>query len=225
MTSVKEMFDSLLKSCKKYIDTIMAGYGDGDKEMAGFEKRYMGDYVGNAPIDHVLFRKFLRLLNDLYNIDQGQTLLDALERLEQLSQQKQDRNDTRLATDSKSIVGAINELDKLLNKVTATEDGELTKLNIKLFSVESNKQDKTDASLQTDSKSVTGAINEVLSNANENESNIKQLNSDVSQLEVVNKQLQADLVAAQEKVQILEADNSALRKELAEVKQLTYAAL
>jgi chromosome segregation ATPase len=185
----------------------------------------MGDYVGNAPIDHVLFRKFLRLLNDLYNIDQGQTLIDALERLEQLSQQKQDRNDTRLATDSKSIVGAINELDKLLNKVIATEDGELTKLNIKLFSVESNKQDKTDASLQTDSKSVTGAINEVLSNANENESNIKQLNSDVSQLEVVNKQLQADLVAAQEKVQTLEADNSALRKELAEVKQLTYAAL
>jgi peptidoglycan hydrolase CwlO-like protein len=209
----------------KYIDTIMSGYGKGDKEMAGFEKRYMGDYVGNAPIDHVLFRKFLRLLNDLYNIDQGQTLIDALERLEQLSQQKQDRNDTRLATDSKSIVGAINELDKLLNKVTATEDGELTKLNIKLFSVESNKQDKTDASLQTDSKSVTGAINEVLSNANENESNIKQLNSDVSQLEVVNKQLQADLVAAQEKVQTLEADNSALRKELAEVKQLTYAAL
>lgn len=225
MTSVKEMFDSLLKSCMKYIDTIMSGYGKGDKEMAGFEKRYMGDYVGNAPIDHVLFRKFLRLLNDLYNIDQGQTLIDALERLEQLSLQKQDRNDTRLATDSKSIVGAINELDKLLNKVTATEDGELTKLNIKLFSVESNKQDKTDASLQTDSKSVTGAINEVLSNANENESNIKQLNSDVSQLEEVNKQLQADLVAAQEKVQILEADNSALRKELAEVKQLTYAAL
>lgn len=59
----KDMFDKLLVACKSYINSIMAGYVSTDKEIASFEKLYMGHYVGNAPINHELFRKFLRLFD------------------------------------------------------------------------------------------------------------------------------------------------------------------
>ena len=120
MMTQKVMFDTLLAAAKKYIDSIMAGYGETDKEIAGFEKNNMGSYSGNAPIDHVLFRKFLRLLDELKHIDLGELLLDVDKRtqyldvaVDHLIEDKQDRYDDGLLTVDKTIRGAINEV---LNK-------------------------------------------------------------------------------------------------------------
>jgi hypothetical protein len=70
------MFNALLGACKKYIDSIFSGYTTETKELAAFEKENMARYSGGAAIDHVLFRKFLRLLNRLYSIDLGELLLN-----------------------------------------------------------------------------------------------------------------------------------------------------
>lgn len=60
MMTDKMMLDVLLHASKQYIDGILKGYGTTDKELASFEKNNMARYSGDAPIDHVLFRRFLR---------------------------------------------------------------------------------------------------------------------------------------------------------------------
>jgi hypothetical protein len=97
MMTQKQMLDILLSACKGYIDSIMSGYGKVDKELSGFEEKYMGSYSGGAPIDHVLFRKFLRMFDPTT---------------------KQDKIDQGLETDSKDVVGAINELLGKLGSVS-----------------------------------------------------------------------------------------------------------
>lgn len=74
--TTKQMFDKLLAACKKYIDNILGGYSEGSKEMAAFEKRHMERYSGGAAVDHVLFRLFLRRLNEIYKIDLGDRFLE-----------------------------------------------------------------------------------------------------------------------------------------------------
>jgi hypothetical protein len=78
------MFNALLGACKKYIDSIFSGYTTETKELAAFEKENMARYSGGAAIDHVLFRKFLRLLNGMYSID-AYTKSDIDEMLEKKS--------------------------------------------------------------------------------------------------------------------------------------------
>jgi tRNA(Ser,Leu) C12 N-acetylase TAN1 len=63
MMTDKMMLDVLLHASKQYIDGILKGYGTTNKELASFEKNNMARYSGDAPIDHVLFRKFLRRFN------------------------------------------------------------------------------------------------------------------------------------------------------------------
>lgn len=74
--TTKQMFDELLSACKKYIDSILDGYGEDAKEMAVFEKKHMERYSGGAAVDHVLFRLFLRRLNEIYKIDLGDRFLE-----------------------------------------------------------------------------------------------------------------------------------------------------
>jgi hypothetical protein len=74
--TTKQMFDELLAACKKYIDNILGGYSEGSKEMAAFEKKHMERYSGGAAVDHVLFRLFLRRLNEIYKIDLGDRFLE-----------------------------------------------------------------------------------------------------------------------------------------------------
>lgn len=74
--TTKQMFDELLAASKKYIDNILGGYSEGSKEMAAFERKHMARYSGGASIDHVLFRLFLRRLNELYRIDLGDRFLE-----------------------------------------------------------------------------------------------------------------------------------------------------
>lgn len=74
--TTKQMFDELLAASKKYIDNILGGYSEGSKEMAAFEKKHMERYSGGAAVDHVLFRLFLRRLNEIYKIDLGDRFLE-----------------------------------------------------------------------------------------------------------------------------------------------------
>jgi hypothetical protein len=74
--TTKQMFDELLAACEKYIDNILGGYSEGSKEMAAFEKKHMERYSGGAAVDHVLFRLFLRRLNEIYKIDLGDRFLE-----------------------------------------------------------------------------------------------------------------------------------------------------
>lgn len=60
MMTDKMMLDVLLHASKQYIDGILKGYGTTNKNLASFEKNNMARYSGDAPIDHVLFRRFLR---------------------------------------------------------------------------------------------------------------------------------------------------------------------
>jgi hypothetical protein len=63
MMTDKMMLDVLLHASKQYIDSILKGYGTTNKELASFEKNNMARYSGDAPIDHVLFRRFLRIFD------------------------------------------------------------------------------------------------------------------------------------------------------------------
>jgi hypothetical protein len=97
--TTKQMFESLLEACKRYIDSILGGYSKGVKDVATFEKENMERYSGGAAIDHVLFRKFLRQF-DPKDIENN------------LARDKQDKVDDDLQTSEKSVVGAINEINK-----------------------------------------------------------------------------------------------------------------
>lgn len=72
----KQMFDALLLACKGYINSTLSKYTEETKELASFEKKHMERYSGGAPIDHVLFRLFLRRLNEIYKIDLGDRFLE-----------------------------------------------------------------------------------------------------------------------------------------------------
>lgn len=100
----KILFDKIISICKEYIDSIMENYTKEEKELASFEKIHMSRYSGNASVDHVLFRNFLRRFVSLpIDIDT-----------------KQDATDESLATEEKSIVGAINEVNKKLSNVSTS---------------------------------------------------------------------------------------------------------
>jgi hypothetical protein len=111
------------------------------------------------------------------------------------------------------------ETDEKLNDKAATKD--LSSLNEYVVNAD-NQQKEVSARLETE---IAEANSRITENENNTIATINQLQAQISSLRVENAEQQADLVAAQKKVQTLEADNSALRKELAEVKQLTYAAL
>lgn len=95
--TTKQAFDALLQACKKYIDTKLGEYTKDAKKLASFEKDNMARYSGGAAIDHVLFRKFLRLFDpeDIRN---------------NLANHKQDKYDEGLKTFNKTVVGGINEV-------------------------------------------------------------------------------------------------------------------
>lgn len=110
----KETINYIITICKQYIDDVLRGWGVSkeEKELVAFEKEHMPytKYSGNQSIDHVLFRKFIRFLNSLYKIDLGELLLDVDSRTKKLEVIKQDATDDSLATENKTIVGAINEI-------------------------------------------------------------------------------------------------------------------
>lgn len=102
MISDKQKVDVIISACKEYINSVLEGFSGNEKSLASFEQKHMGQYVGGAPIDHVAFRRFLRLYDpeDIKN---------------NLAKDKQDKVDDRLSTEDKTIVGAINELDAAIN--------------------------------------------------------------------------------------------------------------
>jgi hypothetical protein len=95
--TTKQIIDSILDACKKYIDGLFSGYTNNEKKLVAFEKENMARYSGGAAIDHVLFRKFLRLFDpdDIRN---------------NLANHKQDKYDEGLKTADKTVVGGINEV-------------------------------------------------------------------------------------------------------------------
>lgn len=97
----KEFIDSIVKQLKEYVDAKLRGWGlsDEEKSLVAFEQNHMPytQYSGNQSIDHVLFRKFLRLF-DPENIRNN------------LANHKQDKYDEGLKTADKTVVGAINEV-------------------------------------------------------------------------------------------------------------------
>ena len=111
------------------------------------------------------------------------------------------------------------ETDEKLNDKAATKD--LSSLNDYVVNAD-NQQKEVSARLEIE---IADANSRITENESNTAATINQLKAQITNLQTENAEQQASLVAAQEKVQILEADNSALRKELAEVKQLTYAAL
>jgi hypothetical protein len=105
----KQMFDALLLACKDYINSSLSKYTEETKELASFEKKHMERYSGGAPIDHVLFRLFLRRLNEIYKIDLGDKLLDV---------------DAKVNV----IEPLVNEINALLGQITDPQDGDLVRL-------------------------------------------------------------------------------------------------
>lgn len=69
----KRDVEAILDSLKEYVKDLLSGWGlsDEEKSLVAFEQKYMPytEYSGKQAIDHVLFRKFLRLLNGMYSID------------------------------------------------------------------------------------------------------------------------------------------------------------
>lgn len=61
----KQAIDYIISICKQYIDEVLRGWGlsKEEKELVAFEKEHMPytKYSGNQSVDHVLFRKFLRV--------------------------------------------------------------------------------------------------------------------------------------------------------------------
>lgn len=114
--STQYMYSQLLGAVEKYIDKrlldILASYNQTDVDLTAFETINMEKYSGNAPIDHVLFRKFLRQF-DPADIENN------------LAKNKQDKVDSLLGTTDKSVVGSINEvlaLVKTLGSGTAEKE-------------------------------------------------------------------------------------------------------
>lgn len=109
----KRDVDIILASIKDYVNELLMGWGlsDEEKSLIAFEQKYMPytEYSGKQSVDHVLFRKFLRLLNQLYSIDQGELLLDV---------------DARV----KAIEPLVNEINALLGQITDPQDGDLVRL-------------------------------------------------------------------------------------------------
>lgn len=76
---MRTMFDQLLKESKRYIDSILSGYGKTDLTMAEFEKEFMERYSGDRAVDHELFRKYLRTLSKYledFKEDLGEEIFD-----------------------------------------------------------------------------------------------------------------------------------------------------
>lgn len=97
----KKDIDIIIQSIKQYVNELLRGWrlSDEEKSLVAFEKEHMpfSKYSGNQSVDHVLFRKFLRLFDpeDIKN---------------NLAKDKQDKYDERLKTDNKTVVGGINEV-------------------------------------------------------------------------------------------------------------------
>ena len=78
----------------------------------------------------------------------------------------QSKNDNGLQTSNKTIVGAINEIDtKSLTAIDYTDGTDIIIEDVSNVDL-SNYQQKTDNNLQTSSKELVGAINELFQSAN-----------------------------------------------------------
>lgn len=77
--------------------------------------------------------------------------------INELKTNKQNKTDNALTTESKQVVGAINEHDLKIN----THNTRLNNIDNDIIQLESTKQNKSDNNLTTTSKNVVGAINEV----------------------------------------------------------------
>lgn len=100
----KEFIDSIVKQLKEYVDAKLRSWGlsDEEKSLVAFEQKYMPytRYSGEQSVDHVLFRKFLRVFNPDAIREAAKGDLD----------KKQDKVDNNLKTTNNTVVGAINEL-------------------------------------------------------------------------------------------------------------------
>ncbi|WP_168105295.1 hypothetical protein, partial [Spiroplasma platyhelix] len=96
---------------------------------------------------------------------------------------KQDKTDNGLNTTTKTVVGAINELNtSKVNDIdfTSFQESVLQYQNITNNSL-NNKQDKTDANLTTVDITIVGAINEVKSNSDKQTTTIEQNTTNINQ--------------------------------------------
>lgn len=64
---IKQDVDIILALVKEYVKNLLSGWGlsDTDKSLIAFEQKYMPytRYSGNQSVDHVLFRRFLRIFD------------------------------------------------------------------------------------------------------------------------------------------------------------------
>lgn len=114
----KRDVEIILASLKEYVKDLLLGWGlsDEEKSLVAFEQKYMPytEYSGKQSVDHVLFRKFLRVFNP-----------DAIREAAKVDvDKKQDKVDEGLQTKQKTIVGAINEVNE---KVEAQDTEALRK--------------------------------------------------------------------------------------------------
>lgn len=114
----KRDVEAILDSLKEYVKDLLLGWGlsDEEKSLVAFEQKYMPytEYSGKQSVDHVLFRKFLRIFNP-----------DAIREAAKVDvDKKQDKVDEGLQTKEKTIVGAINEVNE---KVEAQDTESLRK--------------------------------------------------------------------------------------------------
>lgn len=114
----KRDVEIILASLKEYVKDLLLGWGlsDEEKSLVAFEQKYMPytEYSGKQSVDHVLFRKFLRVFNP-----------DAIREAAKVDiDKKQDKVDEGLQTKEKTIVGAINEVNE---KVEAQDTEALRK--------------------------------------------------------------------------------------------------
>lgn len=114
----KRDVEAILDSLKEYVKDLLLGWGlsDEEKSLVAFEQKYMPytEYSGKQSVDHVLFRKFLRIFNP-----------DAIREAAKVDvDKKQDKVDEGLQTKEKTIVGAINEVNE---KVEAQDTEALRK--------------------------------------------------------------------------------------------------
>ena len=110
--TTKQLLDTVIATCKKYIDSLFEGYDESTKDIVSFEKNNMARYSGNAPIDHKLFRRFLR------QFDPEEVRSMAIEHLKEHIDESsesvwsvfQRKEDASLSTTNATVTGAINEV-------------------------------------------------------------------------------------------------------------------
>ena len=145
---VIEMYSS--KADKSYVDQQLDTKQDKNDNSLETEEKNVVGAINELNSDVINLESFENRPEGFATAQQGEDAEEALRNTALLDSAKQDKTDNNLNTTSKTVVGAINEVD------SRSEDN-AADINVLYY----KKQNITDPSLQTTDKTVVGAINEL----------------------------------------------------------------